>query len=229
MEHYSTTFPDVISLNLVQFASKYSIHNVELTERTHPVIVKTFPNFSSDPKGRNYACYCKYQLIKYKPWHRTPDTLWGSQPTSCESFIRTYYEFLNSTDANQVITNCEIELARAQLYQEHPTQMMSSTKKIPIKRNGCTFVNSIPHSQATSSSWTWHLILLIAAAQMEPTVLLSCPNWIYSNRVNPRQVDISSLNTAQQKAYDIVADHHTAQSASPLKMMVLGTADSSHS
>ncbi len=71
-----------------------------------------------------------------------------------------------------------------------------------------------------------------AAAQMDPTLLLSCPNWIHSNRAQNTTefqlpttlIDISSLNKAQRQAYDIVADHYTNQSAPPLKMMVLGTA-----
>jgi len=65
-----------------------------------------------------------------------------------------------------------------------------------------------------------------SACLIYPTYLISvCPHTLASkcNRA-VLQVDISSLNTAQRKAYDIVADHHTAQSASPLKMMVLGTA-----
>ena len=67
---------------------------------------------------------------------------------------------------------------------------------------------------------------------MEPTLLLSCPNWIFSNRSQsttefqlPTTVtDISSLNMAQWQAYDIVSDHNINQSAPPLRMMVLGTA-----
>ncbi|MDD9816931.1 MAG: hypothetical protein OXU61_02150 [Gammaproteobacteria bacterium] len=127
-------------------------------------------------------------------------------------------------------------MARAQLYQEHPTQTDDEQYQentyqeewMYLCQLNPTFTSNEQQLDSVSDSVDWEL----AAAQMEPTVLLSFPNWIYSNRAQTttdfqlptRQVDISSLNTAQRKAYDIVADHHTAQSASPLKMMVLGTA-----
>ena len=118
-EQFATSFPEINSLNLVQFVSKYSIHKAELRQRSQRVIVKTFPNFSPDPKGHSYANYCNYQLIKYHPWHRSPQSLWESQSPSNELFITAYHDFLTTTNANQV-TNCELELARAELYHRQP-------------------------------------------------------------------------------------------------------------
>jgi hypothetical protein len=31
-------------------------------------VIKTYPNYSSNPKGPSYGLFCKYQLLKYKPW-----------------------------------------------------------------------------------------------------------------------------------------------------------------
>ena len=212
MEYYATSFPDVNSLNLVQFVSKYSVSKAELRERTQHVIVKTFPNFSPDPKGRNYASYCKYQLIKYKPWHRTLDSLWENQSPSNEAFVGAYHEFLISTHANEVITDCEIELARAELYQEQPSQTDEENQEYTYQDElmylcqlNPTFRSNEEQSDLGSDSVDWEF----AAAQMDPTLLLSCPSWIHSNQAQntselqlpTRLIDICSLNKAQRQAY----------------------------
>ena len=37
-----------------------------------------FANYSPNPKGENYSFYCKYQLLKYKPWHTCQNNVWNS-------------------------------------------------------------------------------------------------------------------------------------------------------
>ena len=65
---YQDSFPTIMSLNIVEFASKYSLSQNELVRRANEVIIRTFPTYNCDPKGKNYGLYCKYQLLKFKPW-----------------------------------------------------------------------------------------------------------------------------------------------------------------
>ena len=58
--------PECANLNLLNFCANYSIVNEKVCKRKKKVIVKTFPSFSGNPKGKNYGLYCKYQLIRYK-------------------------------------------------------------------------------------------------------------------------------------------------------------------
>ena len=61
---FSSSFSNIRTLNLLQFAATYSLKNNEPITRSAPVIVKTFPNYSADPKGPpKYGMYCKYNHI----------------------------------------------------------------------------------------------------------------------------------------------------------------------
>ena len=59
--------PGVMQLNFLQFVSSYYVKNDSLGKRKNMVIVRTFPNCPSSPKGSSFALFCKYQLLKYKP------------------------------------------------------------------------------------------------------------------------------------------------------------------
>ena len=81
-------------LNLMQYVSQYSKYRGELTKRTNPCIVRTFPKISSNPKGPDFGKYFKYQLIKFKPWEGEPSNAWNNEAESKEMFINTYDYFL---------------------------------------------------------------------------------------------------------------------------------------
>ena len=84
---YESQFSSIMSSNLLQFVSKYYFFKDNLMERSNPVIVQTFPNFSSDPRGKKYAMYCKYQLIKLRPWHGSIVNAWDNLAQNDEMFI----------------------------------------------------------------------------------------------------------------------------------------------
>ena len=52
-----------MQLNFLQFVSSYFVKNDSLCKRKNMVIVRTFPNYPSNPKGSNFALFCKYQLL----------------------------------------------------------------------------------------------------------------------------------------------------------------------
>ena len=47
--------PNILDLNLFQFASAYYVSKRELKRRKQEVIIRTFPNFSPNPSGQNYV------------------------------------------------------------------------------------------------------------------------------------------------------------------------------
>lgn len=59
---------NILQCNLLNFVATYSVVKNEIRKRPKEVITITFPNVYSDPKTVNYPLFCKYQLIKYKPW-----------------------------------------------------------------------------------------------------------------------------------------------------------------
>jgi len=82
LDHYATRATwqennlDILNLNLLQFASADYVTKGELKHRKQEVIIRTFPIFSPNPSGKNYGNYCKYALIKYKPWSGEVNTAW---------------------------------------------------------------------------------------------------------------------------------------------------------
>ena len=66
-EQYESS-QNIINMNFVQFATTYKVVNNELTKLPENVIPRIFPTYSPNPKGPNFGLYCKYQLLRYKPW-----------------------------------------------------------------------------------------------------------------------------------------------------------------
>jgi len=49
-------------------------------QRHKKEVVKTYPNYSSNPENEHHSLFGKYQLLKYKPWKFTPDDAWNGLP-----------------------------------------------------------------------------------------------------------------------------------------------------
>ncbi len=107
-----------LSLNLCTFVSQYTTYHGEVRKRTTPVIVRTFPTFSSDPHGELYGQYCKYQLLKYKPWTGNPSNAWGGGEDSDEVCIAAYMAFLQTDTAANYIPQFSHELDRVRQHYE---------------------------------------------------------------------------------------------------------------
>ena len=58
-------------LNLMQYRS-------QIRKRSVPYIVRIFPKVSGNPHGPDFGIYCKYQLIKFKPWEGEPSNAWAN-------------------------------------------------------------------------------------------------------------------------------------------------------
>ena len=52
--------PNITDWNFLQFVSNHHCKDQKLHKKAHPVIVRTFPTFSSNPKGPYYGDFCKY-------------------------------------------------------------------------------------------------------------------------------------------------------------------------
>ena len=86
-EQYIQSQPDIVEYSFLKFVSIFTIKASKLQRRKRPVIVKTYPNYSSDPKNEHYGLFCKYQLLKYKPWKVSPDDAWDFLEQWDESYI----------------------------------------------------------------------------------------------------------------------------------------------
>ena len=237
---YLAKHPTLMSFNLIQFASTFSSpknDSDELNLRSNPVIVKTFPNYSEDPNGPNYALYCKFQLIKLKPWQISPNTLWNTDSPTDDTFTTLYHQFLQSNSENAQLQNHIQQLQQAEQYvraYEHSNDDSQEYQSSSHQEEWMLLcqLNPLFSQQDNDDGHTdWEA----AANELSPQLLLSCPNWIsntktqYNQTLPSRQfntIDINNLNHKQRQAYTIVSIHFNNQDEhkNPLRMMILGTA-----
>lgn len=96
----------------MQFASEYSIYRGEVKKRGSPVIVRTFPNYSDNPRGENYpAAWCDLEDVP-------------------EVWIAEYHAFLLTEFASQVLPHFSQELHHA---EQRIAQEVDSDDDEPIE------------------------------------------------------------------------------------------------
>lgn len=95
LDHYASCNIE-LDMSLLQFASEYSLFKGAVRKRSSHVIVRTIPNYSSNPSSENYGLYCKFQLVKHKPWHGNLSNAWGGSECTTEICIAAYHSFLQT-------------------------------------------------------------------------------------------------------------------------------------
>ena len=233
----------ITDMNLLQFAEKFYLYNNILKERKNSIVIRTYPNYSSNSTGKNYPLHCKYQLIKYKPWKEQFSDAWDNQCDNDETYIKAYHEFINTAAASKYIHDVAHELEQVEQYllstrdeqnsDEYNVEsaewqeewMLLSQLNPTFDESTSTDINSINwQAQITtpltteqvheSASW-------ITAARKE-----SLPNNTCNLQVSVT-VDINTLNKEQKVAFDIVTNHciqGAGDQIQPLLMIIYGTA-----
>ena len=112
---FEADHPGISKCNFVQFASNYFKTKLGIAKRANPVVLKTFPNYSCDAKGPKYGLFCRYQLLKYKPWCNVLDDAWCSEQTvkkltSDSVYINQWHSFLRTPDAQFFVPNWSQEI-----------------------------------------------------------------------------------------------------------------------
>ena len=78
------------------------------------IVPRTFPVFSSSSSCPNFGLYCKYQLLKYKPWHTKPDNAWNDQLGTDEIYINSWKAFLKTPFAKDNVPDWSDKLSSCQ-------------------------------------------------------------------------------------------------------------------
>lgn len=230
--------------NLITFASKYTVYKSEPRRRPKEVIIRTFPQYSPNPNDHNYSQYCKFQLIKYKPWKNNFNHAWSGHSDTEEGYIQAYHSFLQSSQASEYIPQFNRDL---HLAQEVQTLATSSSEENDQARGGnqdeeeeewMLLCRLNQHFQADNNEQHDNVNWCEAAESLPPAILQACPSWIRAQRsdeVSSSQwsrpmstVDTCTLNTKQRRAYNIVSEHLNRErlglNPPPLRMIVSGTA-----
>ena len=221
---------NIINMNFVQFATTYKVVNNELTKLPENVIPRIFPTYSPNPKGSNFGLYCKYQLLRYKPWRATQNNAWGDQEPTDEVLINCWHEFLQTPYGQSNIPDWFDKLQaviQSQEAEEEPSEEQETTREewMILSDLNTPFDNS---EQTPESTYDWHL----DRANYSEQQIQEMPTWIKTNKeeytINEQYdvVDINSFSEMQKLAYDIVKSHFDDVSSEkePLCLIINGVA-----
>ena len=241
-DQYATRDHSISALNFSQFVANYHVVHGEVVKRSVPIIVRTFPSFSSNPQGENYNLYCKYQLIKYQPWTGNPFNALQSGLEEIDDYVTAYSDFLQTDIGKQCIPDFVKELDQAQKYRSQNDSESESedTDYTEVQHSRedwmiCCRLNQLYTMETTSNldSIDWPAYARTLLLKESPSWVKLCrkiseedPSRSWHRQLSP--VDISTLNYEQHLAYDIIKNHHMQldanQNPPPLHMIVCGTA-----
>ena len=220
----------VMNMNFVQFATTYKVINNELKRLPENVVPRIFPTYSPNPKGPNFGLYCKYQLLRYKPWTTTQNNAWGDQEPTDEVLVNNWQEFLQTPYGQTNVPDWFDKLQaviQSQEPEDEPSEEQDRTREewMILSDLHTPFDNS---DQTSESTHDWHLDRSNYSEQQ----INEMPTWIKTNRedysIDEQYdiVDINSFSEMQKLAYDIVKSHFddTSSEKQPLCLIINGVA-----
>ncbi len=246
----SSRYTGLSQLNFMQYVSQYTKVRDELTKRANPYVVRTFPKISANPGGPDFGKYCKYQLIRFKPWEGQPSNAWNNEEESDEMFINTYDRFLLTDSAEEYVFRYyeETDLVHAALQgqdneddqRQDESDDDESEVDAPIEENVDDWIllcrinqqfQEAGNQMSDNEAVDW-----FEEVRAVPRDLLrESPGWIYSKRKEAEelgqqyqedQLCVSypeTLNDKQRLAFDLITSQND-DNAKPVHMIVSGTA-----
>ena len=219
------------NMNLAQFAQKYKVFKNQLVTLLDNVVPRIFPTYSPNPAGTNFALYCKFQLLRYKPWKNSQNNVWGCEDPSDETLVSVWHEFLQTPYAQRNVPDWVDKLQNVVLNQEpqfeQPEQQESEChqEEWMILAGLDASSEHVPHSSAND----WQM----DRDNYTEEELHEMPQWIKDGKDSQTSeqhlfdVDVSCLNHMQRLAYDLVMSHsHDDDTAKdPLCLIVIGVAE----
>ena len=91
--------------NNIDFFAKYEIIGHKLIITSKPIIIRTV-----------LYKYCKYQLLKYKPWDTDPNSAWHYDNVSDFLFVTKWKDFLQSNLGIADVSNWQLQVDAAAKY-----------------------------------------------------------------------------------------------------------------
>ena len=226
---FQDEFPHVMKMSFVEFVTMYKTVKNKLIKRSPNVIPRFFPCYSSNPKGINYPLYCKYQLLKYKPWKCSQNDAWDNQEHSDTTFVNSWLNFLNSPFANQHVPDLEKQLQNVLDNVVQQSNELSEKNKSPDQEEWMILsnyhkLNENPHTN-NNTPCDWHL----DSAKYTTQQIDEMPNWVkvkksdYTVPSSDNKVDTSTFTEMQQQAYKIIVNHYNnVAPKEPLWLVIIG-------
>ena len=234
-EQYSNS-SDVISMNFVEFATTFKVVNGKLTNLPPNAIPRIFPTYSSNPKGANLPAYCKYQLLRYKPWKFTPNNAWNDQEPSDKLFVRYWNDVLQTPYAQNHVTDWYDKLQNVIQNQEANDEEQVVLETTCDSREEWMIIADLrmpfENNDGQSSFDNWQQDRTRYTEQQ----IGEMPTWIknhkeqanYVNAQSHETILVNSFSEMQKLAYEIIKRHfensRNSAEKDPLCLIVTGGA-----
>ena len=220
-------------MNFVQFATTYKLVKNKLEKLPDNLVPRIFPTYSPNPMGSNFPLYCKYQLLRYKPWQIIDNNEWNREETSDDLLINCWQEFLQTPYAHTHVPDWFDKLQNVVMSQqehESPIEPPNNTReeRMILSDLQTPFDNS--DNQNPESNIDWHN----DRSEYEQHQIGEMPTWIKTKKeqenieLNEHNdvIDINSLNEIQKLAYDIGQSHfqNFSDDKDPLCLIIIGVA-----
>ena len=231
---YADSIPDIMTLNFITFATKYKLVNSKLTAQAQNAVPRVFPVYSSNNKGPNFPLYCKYQLLTYKPWQTTQDNAWDNQPSSDETFITKWKEFLETPYAKEHVPDWHERLDTVQNFNENDTDTEHTAQELPQREEWMLLADLVPGSfvtaeqsqQIVNSGYNWQNDRL----NYQESQIREMSSWLETNKevltprtVQQQNIDLTTFSDMQKRAYDIIKAHsEQPYPKDPLLLIIIG-------
>ena len=228
----------LLEYNFLEFASRFTFKASKLNRRDRTVIVKTYPNYSSNPKSEDYGLFCKYQLLKYKPWQCTPDDAWDNLAQDNETYTTCWKNFLLTDTAKSLVPDWETKMQAVNNYicitplnddsleedyntESEKEEWMLMAELTIQTTDTCEQSTPVPHAY-------WHQVY----QHFTNEEIHAMPTWINREKnkssayhsCETRIIDTSTFSKMQQVAYQIVSNHFGSGEQNPLRFLIMGVA-----
>ena len=233
---------EILDYNFLQFVSTFMCKGSKLERRKRPVIVKTYPNYSSNPQNKNYGLFCKYQLLKYKPWRHKPDNAWNNLEQCDDTYKTCWMNFLCSDCGKALVPDWEIKLENLKTSVKLQNEDLETEANIEEEKEEWMFMSELniqdiggnnDESHVIVPDGYWHKVhehfkedeLNSMASWLNNQKTLNSPQWKMSSKI----IDISSFSENQILAYNIILNHFNSVDENPMHLLIKGIAGSGKS
>ena len=238
---FETDFPGISKCNFIDFASNYSQTKTGIKKRASPVVIKAYPNYSSSPKGPSYGLFCRYQLLRYKPWQHSVDNAWGDKEGSDSVYIDNWHSFLQTPNAKQFVPNWLQQINSISEYESQIIDKDDFTETDTGEREEWMILADLKFNgnNETEQPCDSQTDINIAKDRSFYTAeqIGDMPHWIDQQKkavlqgknVTPVPIEIDKMNYNHRVAFDIIKDHFLDSNNNQLFMKITGLGGSGKS
>ncbi|KAJ7337854.1 hypothetical protein OS493_008012 [Desmophyllum pertusum] len=212
----------------------------KLVLRSDNIVPNIFPTYSPNPNGKYYSMYCKYQLLRYKPWKNSQNDAWGTTQPGDQTYITEWHNFLNTSyakthvpDWNQKLSNVlgNIELPVFEETDNPQTEQLEEWMILSHFYNVGKQCNFDPITEQSNYDWSLDSMKYTAQQISEmPSWINTSKNNLHQSSAETKRVNINSFSEMQKLAYDMVMSHfQNRQTKEPLLLILNGVAGSGKS